>query len=184
MIVALPFPATLADLMKVEGKAELIGGRIVESMASGSLPSTIALEIAFELRLYSKSRGVGVAYGDGIGYAIDPPLLSRRQSFSPDASFYSGPLPANSMAFIDGAPTFAVEVRSENDFGRSAENAMAAKRADYFEAGTLAVWDVDPIAKIITLHTPTSETTFRAGDTAHAGSALPGWTLDVAALFA
>ena len=38
MIVALPFPATLADLMKVEGKAELIGGRIVESMASGSLP--------------------------------------------------------------------------------------------------------------------------------------------------
>ena len=183
MIVALPFPATLADLMKVEGKAELIGGRIVESMASGSLPSTIALEIAFELRLYSKSRGVGVAFGDGIGYAIDPPLLSRRQSFSPDASFYSGPLPANSMAFIDGAPTFAVEVRSGNDYGRPFDNAYD-KCDDYFEAGTMAVWDVDPIAKMIVLHTPTRETTFRAGDTAHAEPALPGWTLDVATLFA
>jgi len=184
MIVALPFPATLADLMKVEGKAELVGGRIVEFMASGDLPSTVALDIAIELRVFAKRLGRGRAYGDGIGYAIEPPLISDRQSFSPDASFHAGPFPVNGMAFIDGSPTFAVEVRSANDYGRSAETAMEDKRADYLEAGTLAVWDVDPVAKTIALHTPSTETIFRIGDTAHAEPALPGWTLDVTALFA
>ena len=39
---------------------------------------------------------ITVAYGDGIGYAI-PELPSGRDSFSPDASYYVGPLPANAM---------------------------------------------------------------------------------------
>ena len=41
------------------------------------------------------------------------------------------------------APVFAVEVRSEGDYGPAAEREMAAKRADYFAAGTKVVWDVD-----------------------------------------
>lgn len=183
MIVSLPFPATFADLMKVDGKAELIGGRIVESMASGILPSALAFEIALSLRTFAKVSKVGHAFPDGIGYAMPYPLMNGRESFSPDASFIERALSPQSMKFIEGPPTFAVEVRSENDYGRSAETAMADKRADYFEAGTLAVWDVDPIAKTITLHTPSSETVFRTGDLAHAEPALPGWTLDVAALF-
>jgi hypothetical protein len=35
-----------------------------------------------------------------------------------------------------------VEVRSEGDYGPRAEQELARKRADYFEAGTRAVWDV------------------------------------------
>ncbi len=77
------------------------------------------------------------------------PSASGRQSFSPDASYYLGPLPSNQMRFISGAPTFAVEVRSEGDYQPSALAEMARKRADYFEAGTLVVWDVDPIARCI-----------------------------------
>ena len=183
MIVSLPFPATLADLMKVEGKAELIGGRIVEQMASGRLPNRVAGRIYSWLCNYADARGAGEAFTDNLGYAVDPPLVSTRQSFSPDASYHSGPFPANDMGFIECAPTFAVEMRSENDYGRAAEIAIAEKQADYFEAGTLAVWDVDTLARTITLHTPTSETTFRTGDLAHAEPALPGWTLDVTALF-
>ena len=184
MIVSLPFPATLSDLMKVEGKAELIGGRIVEQMASGRLPNRIAKRILRSLDDFAGRIGTGEAFTDNLGYAVDPPLISGRQSFSPDASYHSGPFPSNEMGFIECAPTFAVEVRSENDYGRSAETAMADKRADYFEAGTLAVWDVDPLAETITLHTPDSELIFRPGDIAHAEPALPGWTLDVSALFA
>ena len=183
MIVSLPFPATFDDLMKVEGKAELIGGRIVEFMATGIVPSRIAKRILRSLDDYGLRTMTGEAFGDNLGYAVDPPLLSGRQSFSPDASFLSIPFAVNSMSFADGPPTFAVEVRSENDCGRSAETAMADKRADYFEAGTLAVWDVDPRAKTITLHTSTTEVVFRPGDRAHAEPALPGWTLDVSALF-
>ena len=47
------------------------------------------------------------------------------------------------------SPTFAVEVRSEGNYGDAAEEEMAAKRADYFQAGTAVVWDVDPIAQCV-----------------------------------
>jgi hypothetical protein len=40
--VASPFPATLDDLMKVEGKAELIGGRIVLLGMDGRLSNRTA----------------------------------------------------------------------------------------------------------------------------------------------
>src|SRR6266487_3346307 len=108
--------ATLDDLYREEGKAELIGGRVVRYMASGDLPSVVAGEIFISLRLFSKTTGQGVAYGDGIGYAI-PELPSGRESFSPDASYYVGPLPADLMRFVEGPPTFAVEVRSEGSYG-------------------------------------------------------------------
>ena len=67
--------------------------------------------------------------------------LPRRTSFSPDASFHVGPPPG--PGFLQGAPIFAAEVRSEDDYGALAERAMAAKRAEYFVAGTQVVWDVD-----------------------------------------
>src|SRR5438093_2041795 len=129
--------ATFEDLYRVEGKAELIGGRIVHLMASGDIPSQVAFEIAVSLREYARQRRVGVAYADGIGFALHPPLPSGRQSFSPDASYYVGPRPQNRMRFIEGAPMFAVEVRSEGDYDEAAEAERAAKRADYFAAGTL-----------------------------------------------
>ncbi len=37
--------ATLDDLLKTDGKAELIGGRIVHFMASGHLPSVVAHDV-------------------------------------------------------------------------------------------------------------------------------------------
>src|SRR5436190_2968085 len=90
-------PATLEDLYRVEGNAELIGGRIVYFLASGDVPSQVAFEIAVSLREHVRTTGVGVAYPDGMGYAIHPPLPSGRQSFSPDASYYVGPRPRNRM---------------------------------------------------------------------------------------
>lgn len=174
--------ATLDDLYKVEGKAELVNGRIINFVASGDLPSEVAFEIAVRLRAYAKQTGVGKAYSDGLGYAMTPPLSSGRQSFQPDASYYAGPHPKNRMRFIVGAPDFAVEVRSEDDYGPSAEVEMAAKRADYFEAGTKVVWDVDPLAGTIASYqadAPEQPTVFAAGQFARAEPALPGWTLAV-----
>jgi Uma2 family endonuclease len=178
--------ATLDDLYRVEGKAELIGGRIVRFMASGHLPTRVAGEIFVSLRLQAKAVGHGEAYGDGIGYAV-PELPSGRESFSPDASFYLGPLPANLMRFIEGAPTFAVEVRNENDYGAAAEAEQAAKRADYFAAGTAVVWDVDPLAETIDCYqaaTPTQPRRFTRGQVADAEPAVPGWRLAVDEVFA
>ncbi len=177
---------TLDDLYREDGKAELINGRIVRYMATGELPNLVAFEIAVHLREYAKTAKRGKAFTDGIGFAI-PELPSGRESFSPDASYFDGPQPANPMRFIEGAPTLAVEVRSENDYGDAAEEEMAAKRADYFLAGTSVVWDVDPLAKTIAIHraqNPDLPTLCPAGQIADAEPALPGWRVPVNDIFA
>jgi Uma2 family endonuclease len=179
-------PATLDDLYRVEGKAELIGGRIVPLIPSGDLPSLVTFEIAVLLREYVRASGRGKAYADGIGFAMVAPLQSGRQSFSPDASYYVGDHPADRMLFIEGSPVLAVEVRSAGDYGPTAEAEMQAKRADYFEAGTKLVWDVDPLARTIACYRhdrPDRPTVFRASEVANAEPALPGWTVPVDEVF-
>ena len=180
-----PRRATLDDLLKVEGKAELIGGRIVHYMPTGHLPSRVAARIFRSLDDYAEATGRGFAYTDSMGFAV-PELPSGRESFSPDASYYVGPLPANLMRFVEGPPTFAVEVRSENDYGKTAEAEMAAKRVDYFLAGTLVVWDVDPMARCVWKYqasSPDQPVRFHDGDQADAEPAVPGWRIGVDRMF-
>jgi Uma2 family endonuclease len=62
-----------------------------------------------------------------------------------------------------------------------------AKRADYFAAGTLVVWDVDPLAECIhvyRLSDPTTPTTYVRGQVAEAEPAVPGWRVAVDWIFA
>ena len=177
MATVTPRRATVDDLMRTEGKAELIGGRIVQLMPSGFTPSQVALEIAVSLRDYAKGTGRGFAFGDGMGFTVEE-LPSGRESFCPDAAYHAGPAPSRRMRFIERAPTFAVEVRSEHDYGPAAEREMAAKRADYFAAGTLAVWDVDPEAELIHVYRrddPDHPATYGRGQEAEAEPAVPGW---------
>jgi Uma2 family endonuclease len=177
--------ATLDDLYRVDGSAELIGGRIVRFMPSGELVSRVAFRIAKSLDNHAETLGQGLAYPDGIGYAV-PEMPSGRESFSPDVSYYLGPHPVNRMRFIEGPPRFAVEVRSENDYGPAAKREMADKRADYFAAGTLVVWDVDPVAECVNVYhaaDPAQATTYHRGEIADAGPAVPGWTMTVDEMF-
>ena len=178
--------ATLDDLSRVEGKAELIAGRIVHLIPTGLRPNAIAGEIFVRLRNHTRATGRGVACTDNMGFAV-PELSSGRESFSPDASYYDGPLPANDMNFVAGPPTFAVEVRSKSDSGHAAEAEMAAKRADYFGAGTPVVWDVDPLARCVRSYraeTPDRPVLFHEGQVADAESAVPGWRMAVDEIFA
>jgi len=177
--------ATLDDLYRTPGKAELIGGRIVHFMATGHKPARVGFRIARSLDDYASQVSKGVAYPDNVGFAVTE-LPSGRESFSPDASYYDGPLPANPMRFIEGAPNFGAEVRSENDYGDAAEAQMAEKRADYFAAGTLVVWDVDPVAECIHVYRatdPSQPTTYRLGQVAEAEPAVPGWRVAVDWIF-
>src|SRR5215470_6994595 len=91
--------ATLDDLLKVEGKAELIGGSIVHYMPTGHLPNRVAGRIYRSLDDHAEATGRGVAYTDSMGFAV-PELPLGRESFSPDASYYVGPIPANPMKFV------------------------------------------------------------------------------------
>lgn len=174
-----PPRANLADLAQYSGKAELIGGVLVPLLPTGLRPGLVAGRIFRRLDDYSEANG-GYAVGDNVGFAV-PELSTGRESFSPDAAYFAGPLPADTMGFVPGPPTFAVEVRSENDYGPAAERAIAAKRQEYFEAGTLVVWDADPVAGVVRVYRPggAPAAVFGAGEEADAEPALPGWRVSV-----
>ena len=174
--------ATIEDLYRMPEKAEIVNGELVFMSPTGGLPNFAAGEIFVSLRGYAMRTRSGWAVTDNGAFVID---LPGRRTLSPDAAFYVGTPPR--MRFYDGPPIFAVEVRSEADYGPSAEEALAAKRADYFAAGTLVVWDVDLLSDDVVrgyrAADPNHPMMYRRGEIAGAESAVPGWTMPVDDLF-
>src|SRR5437016_3517089 len=174
--------ATIEDLYAVPGKAEIVNGEIVIMSPTGAAPNYAASEIFVSLREYARQTRTGHAVADNAAFVVN---LSNRKSFSPDAAFYSGTWPG--MKFFDGAPDFAVEVRGEGDYGPTAEAAIAKKRAEYFAASTLAVWDVNllsqDVVKLYSIYSPDVPRIFRRGDVADAEPGVPGWSMPVDDLF-
>jgi len=174
--------ATIEDLYKVKGKAEIVNGEVVPMSPTGYLPGYAGGEIFVGLRQYARRTKSGIATPDNVGFLVD---LPDRDSLSPDAAFYMGK--PTGMKFLEGAPVFAAEVRSENDYGTEAEGVIAKKRANYFKAGTKVVWDVDllgdDVIKVYRASDPDNPTVYRRGQVAEAEPALPGWTMPVDDLF-
>lgn len=172
----------IEKLYQVEGKSEIVNGEIAKYMSTGDEPATAAANILVSLKLYQRQTAFGRAYSDNTGFLVN---LPHRKSFSPDASFYVGNRAG--MKFLQGAPIFAVEVRSENDYGKQSEKAIREKRDDYFAAGTEVVWDVDLLSEdvIKSYHrsNPNEPRIFRRGDVADAEPALPNWKMPVDELF-
>lgn len=173
--------AGIDDLRRVNGKAELVNGEVKLMSPTGGRPGRAGGRIYASLLRHEEEHGGGCALPDNVAFTVD---LPNRQSFSPDAAWYTGA--TIDMDFVAGAPAFAVEVRSKGDYGPAAEREIAAKIADYFAAGTLVVWDVDLLSRDVvrnyTPEKPTEPTIFRAGQVADAEPAVPGWTLNVGSI--
>lgn len=175
--------ATIEDLYRVpeNGKAEIVNGVLIIGEPTGALPGRAAFNIAISLR-QMESRLNGRAYPDNVGFLVD---LPNRTSFSPDAAFHVGR--HTGMKFLEGAPIFAAEVRSEGDYGQPAEAKLAQKRRDYFVAGTLVVWDVDllsdDVVKVYRAVDQENPAIYRRGEIAEAEPAVPGWRMPVDELF-
>lgn len=176
--------ATIEDLYALpsDQKAEIVNGEIVLMSPTGAAPSYAGGEIFASLREYARRRKIGRAVTDNAGFSVD---LPNRGSFSPDAAYYLGP--RTGMKFFEGAPIFAVEIRSDGDYGPRAEHMKAAKIADYFAAGTQVVWDVDLVGtdtvRVYRATSPDRADIFRRGEIAEAEPVVPGWTFPVNELF-
>jgi Uma2 family endonuclease len=173
--------ATIEDLYGEPGKAELVDGEIVRMSPAADDHNHAAGSVYLSLRAYQRTAG-GRSYTDNAGFRCN---LSHRQSFSPDAAYYTGP--RGHRRFLPQPPDFAAEVRSEEDYGPKAEQVLSAKRADYFAAGTKVVWDVDlegdDVVRVYRASDPANPTIYRRGEIAEAEPAVPGWTMPVDELF-
>jgi Uma2 family endonuclease len=103
---------------------------------------------------------------------------------APDVAFLSyEALPANALCedvqVPLGAPTIVVEILAPEDRVVDIDDKITTYRA----AGTQAVIVVDPRERTIAVHDPAGTRTLCVGDTLEHAS-LPGFSLDVGALFA
>ena len=157
---------TTAELLATPAKAEIVNDQLIEMSPTGFVPGFAAGQIFVSLTQYSFQQRIGYAVSDNVGFHTGRPT---------------------GMKFLEGAPVFAVEVRSEGDYGSAAEEAMAAKRADYFAAGTLVVWDVDmlsqDVVRVYRADAPDRPVRYRRGQRAEAEPAVPGWSMPVEDLF-
>lgn len=176
--------ATIEDLYHVPDhqKAEILNGEVVLMSPTGAAPNFAGGEIFASLREFSRQTKLGRAVTDNAGFKVH---LPHRESLSPDAAFYVGKV--SGMKFFEGAPAFAAEVRSENDYGPQAEREITQKIADYFASGTQVVWDVDLLneetIKVYRASDPRNPTIYRRSEIAEAEPAVPGWTMPVDHLF-
>ncbi|HLM66149.1 MAG TPA: Uma2 family endonuclease [Longimicrobium sp.] len=181
IVVPLGRPATVQDLHLTKLKAEIVDGQLIVIGPTVFGSAEAAWKIRESLHRHQKTVGGGYAYGSKLAF-VD---LPNRLSFCPDVSWYVED-PKVSY-FPAGAPVFAVEIRDPPEYGDEAERRMAAKRADYFAAGTQVVWDVDVLREgwVHAYHTgdPENPIVFSRGDVADVEPAVPGWRFAVDELF-
>lgn len=181
----LPGTATEQDVLEIKAKEnrlfELVDGVLVEK-AMGFWESVLAGAILSALRAFVMPRKLGVVAGADGMVRLFPDLNLVRM---PDVAFVSWERLAASgterRAVPQLAPDLAVEVLSEGN--TPAE--MQRKRQEYFDAGVRLVWIVDATARTIDAYTAVDQrVTFHEGQSLDGGPVLPGFALELTALFA
>lgn len=179
----LPGTATIDDAVRlIDGDdkrlVELFDGILVEK-PMGLQESFLAGWLVTCLNQFVVPRRLGL-----VGSPDSLLRLLGQQGRLPDVSFFPwASLPAGGSRARVGtvAPALAVEVLSPSN----TRGEMDRKRREYFAAGTLLVWMVDPRTETVAVFTdPTTSTTLTTADTLDGGSVLPGFALPVAELFA
>ncbi len=153
-------------------------------MAAPAVVAPITLDTFYTMHDLPESveHRLGEVFPENIGYELPAPGRPDTVRAS-DVSFIRAervPRPRPRRAFAL-APDVAVEVRSPSDTG----GVLRRKLVDYLEAGTAAVWVVDPDARTVEVHAPGAPVRrLGEGDTLEGDAALPGFTRTLADLFA
>lgn len=181
----LPGTATEHDVLEIKSKEnrlfELVEGVLVEK-ARGFWESVLAGAILSALRAFVIPRKLGVVAGPDGMVRLFPDMNLIRM---PDVAFISWERLAASAterhSVPQVAPDLAIEVLSEGN--TLAE--MQRKRQEYFAAGVRLVWIVDATGRTIDAYTAVDQrVTFREGQSLDGGLVLPGFALELTALFA
>ncbi|MFO0821768.1 MAG: Uma2 family endonuclease [Gemmataceae bacterium] len=183
-ITPTPGTATVWDVARLLDRdkrlVELVDGTLVEKVY-GIVKSVMGVQIGYLLSNWNEQAGkVGWVAG-----ASGPFRLGKKLVRIPDVSFtrwtrlQGRKVPTESVPLL--APTLAVEVLSEGNTRLE----MERKLKEYFLAGVLLVWLVDPKRRTVRVFTsPDDVTELGVRDTLDGGDVLPGFAVPVARLFA
>ena len=161
------------------GRCELVRGELRMMIPPGAKHGWITINLTGPILDHVKANGLGAVYAAETGF-----LLSRDPDTvrAPDVAFVradrAGP---PDHGYYPGAPDLAVEVLSPDD----RPGYVRDRVAEWLEAGTRAVWVVDPRVRTVAIHEPGVEPrVLDESDTLPGGDVLPGFALAVAVVFA
>jgi Uma2 family endonuclease len=178
-----PWPATEQDVIEVERRegvlCEQVEGVLLEK-ARGWNESNLAGFLLTLLNAYVVPRTLGIVTGADGTVELMPDLVRI-----PDVAFLSWDrLPGRrrpNSPVPRLTPKLVVEVLSRSN----TTGEMAVKRQDYFTARVERVWEIDPVARTVAVHTSLLQAiTLTATNPLDGGNVLPGFTLPLQDLFA
>ena len=171
-----PGTATEKDVIEAEARGnhlcELVDGTLVEN-AAGFEESRLAIELGYRVKTYLRHHDLGICVGADGMMRFAPGLVRM-----PDFSFISWDrLPGRKSPrepIPDLAPDLAVEMF--NLANTKAE--MDRKVSEYFEAGVILVWLIDPRKRIARVFsTPKNSALIRDDQSLDGGDVLPGFAV-------
>ena len=134
------------------------------------------LDIAADLKIWSRADGSGVAFGPTAGFTLPNNAIR-----SPDASWVlrsrlAALTDEDKNRFIPLCPDFVVELRSSTD----RLSVVQAKMAEYIANGARLGWLIDPIARRVYVYRPNAPVqVLDAPDTLSAEPELAGFALNL-----
>jgi Uma2 family endonuclease len=158
---------------------ELINGRVVPRMPTGVKHGDIELELGARLRSYGKQSKRGRALGGEVGIYIRRHPDTVRAA---DLLYISEERFARlrSPSYLDIAPELVVEIVSPEDRW----NEVMEKVSEYFEAGVVRVWVVDPKPhRVFVYRSPTEVVQLDERQILADEELLPGFSVPVSDLF-
>ncbi len=175
-----PVITTAEELLRAQdiGRCELVRGELRLLIPPGAGHGRIAMGLGWAIAGHVKAHDLGTVYAAETGFllALEPDTVR-----APDVAFVRASRPATpERGYYPGAPDLAVEVLSPDD----RPGYVREKVAEWLEAGTNAVWVVDPRARTVSVHEARRKPRVLAeGDTLRAGGVLPGFELAVREIF-
>ena len=156
---------------------ELVAGALVSMPPPKPRHSKVQQNINLALAPFVLRHGLGEIFSEA-GYVLgeDPPTVR-----APDVSFRAAPsfAEADPDEYPRGAPTLAIEVISPSDRPRLTDE----KVAQYFSAGSEAVWVFDPKTVSVSVHRQNQTVqVFGRGETL-TDPLFTGWSAEVDRLF-
>jgi Uma2 family endonuclease len=163
-----------------DGKSELVRGEVRMTPPAGGPHGRAATNIVVLLSLHVAQHGLGMVFGDSVGYElIGFPHTVR----VPDASFVRAEkLPSDGLrpGTLKFAADLAIEVLSPSE--RAAD--LEEKLHDYLNAGTSLVWIADPVRRTVMVIPADAPVRWLfEGDTLEGGATIPGFSCQVADVF-
>jgi Uma2 family endonuclease len=176
-----PGTATEKDVIAAEARenrlCELVDGTLVEK-AMGFEEARLASELAHLVKSYLDRNDLGICVGADGMMRIAPGLVRI-----PDVSFITWErLPSRESPrepIPDLAPDLDVEVLSEGN----TKQEMARKVREYFEAGVVLVWLIDPRKRTARVYSAVEKSVLvHADESLDGGAVLPGFVVKLSDL--